>query len=411
MQLQNDMRWFDRARDLDAVKRIWREVGWAEDRDDELAMEDFFSIGSTLTGVIDGEAECAVHTTPGLIRLDQTDLNLCAVTAVTTSRIGRKRRFAQRLTATQLACGAEAGAAVSALGMFEQGFYDRVGFGAGSYQNVITFDPATLTVDVPLGTPVRLDTDDWRDMHGAVCRRARVHGGVVLHPAEVMAFETMVTENGFGLGFRDDDDTLTHFMWCETKSPEFGPLRVTVIAYETPAQMMELLAMLRSLGDQIRSVEITEPAHIQLQDWLDKPFRSRGVSRNSVHAGSHRAPSWWQLRILDVPACVAALSAAREVPPFRLQLSDPASDVLAGAWPGVSGTYTVRLGEASEAKLEDQAKLPTVVASVNAFSGLVFGIAPASVLALADDFAAPEDLVAQLDRGICLPPARPALEF
>ena len=66
------------------------------------------------------------------------------VTAVTTSRIARKQGFARVMTARQLAEAAENGAEVAALGMFDQGFYDQVGFGTGGYEHSIRFDPARI---------------------------------------------------------------------------------------------------------------------------------------------------------------------------------------------------------------------------------------------------------------------------
>ena len=410
MQLHNDMRWFDRARDMDAIKRIWREIGWVTDRDDALGMEDFYSVGRTLTGVVDDEAECAVQTMPGTILLDETELELCAVTAVTTGRVGRKRGFAKRLTAVQLAESMEEGAEVAALGMFEQGFYDLVGFGRSTYQHIFSFDPATLLVDTPSRSPKRVTEDDWRSMHRSLGARLRSHGGCMIRPAEFIAAETTWTSNGFGLGYYDGD-ALTHFIWCSTDEPEHGPVRVDMMAYQTPEQLMELLGVLKSLGDQIRSVRMVEPAHVRLQDWLEQPFRNRGISKNSPHQADHRAPSWWQLRIMDVPACVAALTVHAPVPRFRVDLHDPAADVLAGSWQGVSGSYTLDLAERSHAAVEAADGLPVLKASVNALTRLLFGIAPASVLALAVDFEAPPELIRALDRAIRLPDARPGLEF
>ena len=410
MQLHNDMRWFDRARDMDAVKRIWREVGWVEDRDDELAMEDMFSIGTTLTGLVNGQAECAVHTTPGTMRLDQTDLDLCAVTAVTTSRLGRKRGFAKRLTATQLAAAAERGAQMAALGMFEQGFYDLVGFGTGSYHDEFTFDPATLLVDRSPRTPVRLSEEDWRDMSSAMVNRLMTHGGCVLEPPEVVASETQWSVNGFGLGYRDDAGTLTHFIWCQTKEPEHGPLEIVMLAYRDTDQLIELLALIKSLGDQVRSVTMMEPPHLSLQDWLDKPFRNRGVTRGSTHQGKHTSCSWFQLRVLDLHSVVPALAVAEPVT-FRLDVTDPAADVLGGAWSGCAGSYTVTLGERSEIVAEQSAALPVLSGSINAVSRLLFGVRPASALALRADLDGPAELLQALDHAIRLPPVRPGWDF
>ena len=115
--------------DLKAIKRIWREVGWVTEDAPEKAMDIIFAADDTVVGCINGNPECSVLAQSGTMRLDETDLPLCVIAAVTTSRIGRGQGFAQNLTAWQLARGAKKGAAVAALGMFDQGFYNKVGFG------------------------------------------------------------------------------------------------------------------------------------------------------------------------------------------------------------------------------------------------------------------------------------------
>ena len=78
----------------------------------------------------------------------EEDLRLSVVTGVTTSRVVRKQGLAGRLTAEVIAAAVEEGAQVSALSMFEQGFYDRLGFGTGGYEHMIRFDPADLNIDL-----------------------------------------------------------------------------------------------------------------------------------------------------------------------------------------------------------------------------------------------------------------------
>ena len=62
--------------------------------------------------------------------LDET-LPFSCITGVTTSRVARKLGLAGKLTAVAVAHEAADGAAVVGLGMFEQGFYNRLGFGNG----------------------------------------------------------------------------------------------------------------------------------------------------------------------------------------------------------------------------------------------------------------------------------------
>ena len=147
------IRRYDETRDLKAIERIWFECGWLENAEQAAYLKDFLSVGECLTATIGDAAECSVHTLPGSICYLDERLEMCAVTAVTTSRVGRKQGFAQQLTAQQIANAAGNGAEIATLGMFEQGFYDRLGFGTGSYEHRLVFDPATLIVDMPYRSP------------------------------------------------------------------------------------------------------------------------------------------------------------------------------------------------------------------------------------------------------------------
>ncbi len=410
-----EIRPYDRDRDLKAIGRMWREVAWIEGKSEEKQLKPFFGCGSTLTAALNGEAECAVHTTPGTLRLQETDLPLSAVTAVTTSRIARGLALARRLTALQLAAGADTGAAVASLGMFDQGFYDQVGFANGGYSYELRFDPAQLRVDHRVRTPVRLGRKDYREMHGALCRRRLVHGSVVLDPPLIMKAEFGFDEDGFGLGYRDGDE-LTHFMWLSPEG-EHGPYELTWLCYRNGAQFLELMGLLKSLADQVYAVEMEEPPGMQLQAMLDRPFRQRRATRDSELGGYHRGAVWFQQRILDLPACVAALSVLREVD-FELELTDPVTAILDRErdaapmpdWRGVGGRYRVHLGPGESAAVaanKSDGKLPLLSADVGTFTRLLWGVLPASSLALTEPLAAPDALLAQLDAAICLPRSVP----
>ena len=144
-------------------------------------------LGAAEVGLIDGSAECLVHRTGGDLTYQSTPLDLCAITAVTTSHIGRKQGFASAMTARALQAGAADGAAVAALGMFEQGFYNRFGFGTGSADRIVTFDPSTLQVDrVPYRRPVRLSASDGAEMWEATRHRHRHHGAVTLDAPHIV---------------------------------------------------------------------------------------------------------------------------------------------------------------------------------------------------------------------------------
>ncbi len=405
-----DIRPYDQARDLRNAERIWHEIGWVETPQQASHLKDFLSAGSCLTGCLRGGVECLVHTVPGSIRYLEEELKLCVVTAVTTSRIARRQGFAQKITALQLAEAALDGAEVAALGIFDQGFYDKVGFGTGSYEHTFKFDPATLLVDREFGVPTRLDKGDWKDMHAAMTSRLRGHGGCNLDPPILMKAEAGFAENGFGLGYYSGE-SLTHFFWCDAKG-EHGPYVIAMIAYRNKDQLLELLALIKSLADQVSSVEMNEPQHLQLQSLLREPFRTRRNTRNSEHANRHHSAAWWQIRILNLAGCLARHHWHGDAFAFNLRLSDPIERHLQdNNWQGVGGDYVVRIGATSSVEKGLQTGLPELTTSVNAFSRLFFGVVSASGLGYTDHFEVEAPLVAQLDAAFCLPTPRTTWDF
>lgn len=402
-----EIRAYDEA-DHEAVVRIWKEVGWIDDDSQADALAAFLRNGSALVATIDGEAEVLTHRTPGSIRYVDRDLSLCAVTAVTTSRVARKLGLASRLTGQLLADAAAEGAAVAALGMFEQGFYDRLGFGSGSYEHVLTLDPSLLDVEVPDRPPVRLTAADAKELHELNLRRHRTHGGISLDSPTAFEAELSWLEKGFGLGFRADDGRLTHALYGEGK--EENVAAVEHLLYETPEQCLELLGLIRSLGDQWIHVTMPEPTVVQLQDLTSSPMRQRSLRRRT-DTPAHTAVAWWQARILDLPACVAARSWPGEPVRFVLRLTDPLSARDDVAWDGVAGDWTVTLADESGAEPGAVDGLPVLTSGIAAFSRLWMGVRPATSLALTTDLDGPTELLADLDRAFSLPPPHPGLYF
>ncbi|MDF1515698.1 MAG: GNAT family N-acetyltransferase, partial [Anaerolineae bacterium] len=249
------LRLYDEKKDKKAVHRIWQEVGWiGSDKKENKAMDIFLSTSTPWVAELNGEAECLVITTPGTIRHNQDDLSLCAVTGVTTSRVSRKQGFAGRLTARALAEAVSNGALVAGLGIFDQGFYNLLGFGNGTYENWISFDPASLHIDKKPRIPQRLSADDWKIMHQCRLDRLRTHGNCSLLPPEITKSETLLTQGGFGLGYYDGPDgTLSHYLWCKARE-EHGPYTVLWNAYQMYDQLMELLALIKQWGDQVHLV-------------------------------------------------------------------------------------------------------------------------------------------------------------
>ena len=397
---------FDHERDMKAVERIWIECGWIDDEADERkACANFFKLGETEVATIDDVAECAVHWTHGTMQYQDETLPLGVVTAVTTSHVSRKLGFAKELTARSLARQADAGMATSALGIFDQGFYNQLGYGNGPYELLAQFDPATLTVDAPFRPPTRLTKDHYKEIHRALCNRKMYHGAATLEPPEIMQVELLMTEKPYGLGYFDGKGgALSHFIWGEMKG-EHGPYKISARAYQTNEQLMELLALIKSLGDQISSFSMLEFGEFQLQDMIRQPFRGRQNTAGGKHAQKITAWAQWQMRILDLQACIAKTRLPGPGIRFNLQLTDPVGDLLGGdmPWRGLAGDYVIDLGEESKAKPGSETRLPTLKASVNAFSRMWFGVRPASNIAITDDLHGDANLIAMLDRAIRLP--------
>jgi len=405
---------YEPDRDLAAVLRIWREAGWieADNSTQNQATAQFATVGEALVADLDGSAECFVSTAPGEMRYLDTDLPMSAVTAVITSHVARRRRGAGRLTARALADAAAAGAAVAALGMFDQGYYDRLGFATGTPVRWRGFDPADLVVPVPPRTPLRLTLDDWEAMHASRLSGMRLHGAMTITPAGFTRAE-MGIEGGFGFGFRDETGTLTHHMWCSAKEMEHGPLTVHWAYYRTYRELLDLLAVLQGLGDQYHLVRMREVPGISLQDLLRRPFRSIAISKASKFETGTEAHPYWQARILDLGRCLAAVEIAGEPIELNLIVDDPVTEHLPeeAPWGGVGGEYMATLGAGGILTEGRDPALPTLEVSVGALTRMWLGVLPASGLAATDRLSAPPELLDLLDRGFRLPQPDPVWDF
>ncbi len=410
-----DIRDYRASKDLRAVRRIWKECGWIKNiEEDGTFVEPFFEAADdALVGILDGEAECAVHGANGDITYQDECLPMGGVMAVTTSRVARKRRFAARATAELVARQAISGMAVSALGMFDQGFYNQVGFGTGSYEQHIRFDPATLTIDSDFRPPRRLEAKDFAAVHAAMCHRRRTHGSVSFPNADILKAELNWIEEPFGLGYFDGPNgELTHFIFGTAKA-EHGPYEITWQAWQTPTQLFELLALIRSLGDQVYSVSMLEIGDLQIQDLLRQPIRNRLSNEKGEYRSGSDSLAYWQIRMLDLPHCLGKTSLPGPDVRFNLTLTDPIEAQLPpnASWKGIGGEYVVRFGEQSSAESGRDSSLPTLSASVGAFSRLWLGIRPASSLAITDDLQGEESLLNGLDRTVRPPRAHPGWDF
>lgn len=407
---------YDAASDFDSVKRIWCEIGWIDEGSEEHA-EGLRFFADEYTGIvaeIDGEAECYVATGAGTIRHTTQELPMSVVAAVTVSRVARRQGLARELTAQAIARDALGGAAVSALGMFDQGFYNQLGFGTNPYEYWHAFDPAAVRVAKTARPPKRLSKDDWEAVHQSRLARLRGHGSCTVEVGAATRAEMHWATNGFGLGYFDGaEGELSHHVWFSGKELEFGPLNAWWMSYQTYDQFLELMALIHGLSDSIHLVRMREPVGIQIQDLISQPFRRNRITEKSAYENRVKAHAYGQSRICDVGACVAATKLVGDPVRFSLRLNDPIEDVLAvdSEWRGVGGDYVVTFGPESSAVAGRDESLPTMEADVGAFTRLWLGGRPATGLAATDQLDGPRELLEKLDVSLRLPSPRPDWDF
>ncbi len=414
-------RLYDPERDKDAVLRIFSEIGWMRDSDDQ--KKSFALIaeaGRCYVADLNGEAECLAANTGAVMRHAREDLPLTLVSAVATSRIARRAGFASQLTAEGIAREViDHGSILSGLGMFDQGYYDRLGFGTGAAANYASIDPATIVVDAEPGIPERLTADDFERMHASRLARFRGHGGTSLVDPRITRAETLSGSNAFGLGFSDPaSGELTHHLWLTAKSVVQGPFNVSWMSWQTGEQFRELMALLADLKDQVLLITMPEPPGIQMQDFVCRPFRRAGIGSKGNFEARTRAVAWWQMRMCDVVACLARTKLpGSDSVSFNLSLTDPISEYLTpdtrAKWSGVAGEYRVTLGPESRAVAgRTDSALPTMRTSVNTFTRLWLSVKPATGLAMTcQDLEAPEGLLRDLDDVVRLPAPQPDWPF
>jgi hypothetical protein len=409
-----DWRFYDSARDKAAAHRIWTEVGWLNDAVTLDQLDRFITgCGYGFVCELNGEAECLVLTTKGDLRYLRETLPLACVTGVTTSRIARKQKFAGRLTATAIATEAAEGAAVASLGIFDQGYYNKLGFGNGSYDRLVKFATGDLNMEMTPRVPLRLTLEDWPRIHAARLKRRRIHGSASLFAPEFTMGRMHYGKNQFGLGYADDPDGgLSHLIFCNANDIERGPYSIQYLIYRTREQLIELLALLKSMSDQVYTAEVYEPAEVQLTDFLRQPFRAYRINGGAHKTGIDAYP-WWQMRICDLQACLAQTHLPWGEVRFNLSLTDPIERYLdeSVSWRGVAGEYVVTLGRDSGAEVGRDATLPTLRASVNVFTRLWLGVRPATGLSISDELQGPPELLEALDDVIRVPQPKPDWDF
>lgn len=406
------IRIYQHDKDYDSALRIYREVGWVTEKAHEAAVGHLLKSGRGLVTELHGSAECLVVAGTGTVQYLDSIVPMSAVTSVTTSRIARKQGYAGQLTAQLLADEATNGFCVAILGIFEQGYYNQLGFGNGSYQLRCSFDPSMLQIPVKAGIPVRLGAEDWQAMHKGRLNRRRTHGACTLTEAGITQADVCWSDHGFGLGYLDDHGDVSHHFWCTSKG-EHGPYHINWMAYQSREQFLELMALIQSLGDQVSAIQLQEPPEVQLQDLIRQPIKMRNITKGSPYENRMTALSYWQARILDLQGCLAATTLDCDPLRFNLVLTDPIESFVPedSVWSGIAGDYVITLGQHSFAEPGIRAELPTMSASVNAFTRLWLGIRSATSLSWTDDLQAPESLLNELDRALRLPSPEPDWDF
>ena len=403
---------YEPARDRDQALRIWYEAGWLRPERPH-AFDAATTRDRAVVAEVDGSPECLVLTSLGRLRYQSEEVRFTGVTAVTTSRVGRRQGLAARLTAEAVAADAAAGAAVAGLGIFDQGFYNKLGFGCGGYEHWHAIDPMAIRVDAKPAKPVRLGQEQWELVHAGRLARARGHGSLVFDAAEVSRADMIKSEHGFGLGYVSGG-LLTHHFWCQPDADNRnqGPFRIIWTVFQDGAQLRELLALMRDFSDQALLLRLREPPGVQLQDIVDRPFRGYARSDRSRFELRNDARAYWQMRVCDLTACLRVTHLARPLD-FNLELEDPIERYLdrSAPWRGVGGSYILRLGPVSTASGGRDASLPTLRAGVGAFTRMWLGVRPASGLAVTDQLDGPPELLAALDRTLLLPEPKPDWDF
>jgi hypothetical protein len=403
---------YNHEKDKEAAHRIWHECGWLDkgktDHFDAIAIK-----ARVIVADIDGEAECLVTSIPGDMDYLGERLQFSCVSAVTTSLIARKRGIAARLTATRIALDTLDGFIVSGLGIFDQGYYDKLGYGTEAYHNWVCFSPAALNVNIRARVPKRLTADDYMIVHECRLNRMRTHGSTNIFLPEHTRADMTKPPGAFGLGYFDRDGALSHCFWAKGLGSEKGPFMVFWFAYKDYDQFKELLALIQTFGDQVHLVQMIEPPGVFMQDFISHPFRYRAITDKSDYQNTVRAAAWHQRRICNLEKCLEKTHLKGNSVAFNLRLHDPIEKYLDDdiEWRGISGDYVVTLGPQSGAEHGNSDSLPTMEASVGAFTRVWLGCVPVSTAAVSDRLNAPPELIEALDNAIRVPRPSPDWEY
>jgi len=395
------IREFEFEKDYENIFKIWREIGWINDEKRKReALKYFVKAGQGKVIELNNEVEGYVNSTPGYYQYLDQQFDLQAVSAVTISRVARKQGIGTKATAQSIAEAAAKGTHISALGMFEQGFYNKLGYGTGSYEHFISFDPDHLKIPGKAPVPERIKVEDYKKVHEAKLERKKRHGYCTLLPPEITRAEMFFGQKEpFGLGYKDKEGNITHHIWVLPNKELHGPYFIRWMTFNTIEQFFDLMNLIKNLGDQVHLVKIFEPAGIQFQDLINKPIKDTTVTKKSDYQVINKAMAYWQIRLLDLKSCINNTSIKGETVEFNLKLKDPIEKYLdeSSPWTGLSGNYSVRFGEISNINKEFKSNLPTLKTDINTFTRMWIGAVRPSLLPYTNYFEAPQELINKLD--------------
>ncbi|MGM0419461.1 MAG: GNAT family N-acetyltransferase [Bacillota bacterium] len=388
-------------RDFPDIVKLWHEIGWLDSNkvEDHDGLKLFFQAGAGWVFTENDRVEATTLAVPGQINYLDKQLAFHGLSGVVVSPVVRKRGVARELVSRSLVDGQKSGHVVSGLWMFEQGFYNSLGYGTGSYDHHFTFDPALLKIDVDPRPPVRFGKEDWEKIHKALLARKKVHGGVSLSSSLMTQEHLKWTEDkGYGLGYYDEQGEISHMFWLQREQGNsHGPLRIDFLIYKDNRQFIELMGLLKNFGDQVYAVKLEEPADIQLQDFFKKPHKQKNTG-NDKYGFSAKARASWQARIIDLEEAVKVAAFSSSTLKFNLDLTDPLDNIGEDkGWQKISGQYIIELGPKSKVELGHDSNLPTLRSTVNALTRLWLGVLSPSGLALSEDFQASETLMSELE--------------
>ncbi len=413
----------DPKADINAVLGLFRKAGWVSGFKKELFADDsrskeivaaFLEDSYAYLACYDGIVESVAQTHQGTIQQTDTILPLCAVTAVICGYVLRKQKATSIALARVLADRAKAGDAFAMLGIFDQGFYDRLGFGTNPYEYEFYIDPRDLNVPKISRPPKEFSLDDFKAIYRSRCRAHSMHG-VCTISSEAMVKGEMIfhdEKNGFVLGYTNEEGEITHHLFANFED-EHGPGGIHWLVFQNEQQLLELLQIVKSLSDQIYSFWLLQPPQIRLQDYLHEPFRSTELTKGGKLPAKTEAYGFSQLRVLDIAQAVAATHFSGETVSLNIQIDDPIERFLENdsAWRGVGGEYVLHLGEESSISPGRHPNYESISLSVNDFSRMLHGSISPAQLCFMQKMKASEGLLKKLTRVFNLPEPHPQWLF